>query len=70
MEDFFKQFSDKQEYLKQHKSPSGHTTEYYSLETEKDINDQLNEYVADITDAFLNLTLKGLADYQKTINKR
>lgn len=65
MEDFFKQFSDKQEYLKRHKSPSGHTTEYYSLETEKDINDQLNEYVADITDAFLNLTLKGLADVRK-----
>ena len=65
MEDFFKQFSDKQEYLKRHKSPSGHTTEYYSLETKKDINDQLNEYVADITDAFLNLTLKGLADVRK-----
>lgn len=65
MEDFFKQFSDKQEYLKRHKSPSGHTTEYYSLETEKDINDQLNEYVADITDAFLNLTLKDLSDVRK-----
>ena len=65
MEDFFKQFSDKQEYLKRHKSPSSHTTEYYSLETEKDINDQLNEYVADITDAFLNLTLKDLADVRK-----
>ena len=69
MEDFFKQFSDKQEYLKRHKSPSGHTTEYYSLETEKDINDQLNEYVADITDAFLNLTLKGLADVRKPSTK-
>ena len=65
MEDFFKQFSDKQEYLKRHKSPSGKTTEYYSLKTKKDINDQLNEYVADITDAFLNLTLKGLADVRK-----
>lgn len=62
MEDFMKKFSDEQHYLKRHKSPAGHLTEYYSLETELSINQQLNTYVAAITEAFLNLTLKDLAD--------
>lgn len=69
MEDFFKQFSDKQPYLKRHKTEKGHVTEYYSIDSNLDLNDQLNQYVADLTEAFLNLTLKDLADIRKPSNK-
>ena len=69
MEDFFKQFSDKQPYLKRHKTEKGHVTEYYSINSNLDLNDQLNQYVADLTEAFSNLTLKDLADIRKPSNK-
>ena len=69
MEDFFKQFSDKQPYLKRHKTEKGHVTEYYSINSNLDLNDQLNQYVANLTEAFLNLTLKDLADIRKPSNK-
>lgn len=69
MEDFFKQFSDKQPYLKRHKTEKGHVTEYYSIDSNLDLNDQLNQYVADLTEAFSNLTLKDLADIRKPSNK-
>lgn len=69
MEDFFKQFSDKQPYLKRHKTEKGHVTEYYSIDSNLDLNDQLNQYVADLTEAFSNLTLKDLADMRKPSNK-
>lgn len=69
MEDFFKQFSDKQPYLKRHKTEKGHVTEYYSINSNLDLNDQLNQYVADLTEAFSNLTLKDLADMRKPSNK-
>lgn len=69
MEDFFKQFSDKQPYLKRHKTEKGHITEYYSIDSKLDLNDQLNQYVADLTEAFSNLTLRDLADMRKPSNK-
>lgn len=69
MEDFFKQFSDKQQYLKRHKTEKGHVTEYYSINSNLELNDQLNQYVADLTEAFSNLTLKDLADMRKPSNK-
>lgn len=69
MEDFFKQFSDKQPYLKRHKTEKGHVTEYYSIDSNLDLNDQLNQYVADLTEAFSNLTLKDLANIRKPSNK-
>jgi hypothetical protein len=69
MEDFFKQFSDKQPYLKRHKTEKGHVTEYYSINSNLELNDQLNQYVADLTEAFSNLTLKDLADIRKPSNK-
>lgn len=69
MEDFFKQFSDKQPYLKRHKTEKGHVTEYYSINSNLELNDQLNQYVADLTEAFSNLTLKDLADMRKPSNK-
>lgn len=69
MEDFFKQFSDKQPYLKRHKTEKGHVTEYYSINSYLDLNDQLNKYIDDLTEAFLNLTLKDLADIRKPSNK-
>ena len=69
MEDFFKQFSDKQPYLKRHKTEKSHVTEYYSIDSNLDLNDQLNQYIADLTEAFSNLTLKDLADIRKPSNK-
>lgn len=65
MEDFFKQFSDKKTYLKRHRTEKDRLTEYYKITPESDINNQLNQYVADLNEAFSNLTLKDLADVRK-----
>lgn len=65
MEDFFKNFSDNQSYLERHRSPTGHATEYYSIDTKLSMKDQLNEYVANLTEAFLDLTMQDLANIRQ-----